>query len=325
MSKRSLRPIVLRRRYRFHLAPLLRIWEGFDEEPYTSVEEGLSDRSILRLFLQSTQKDKADPSIGWVDTSYTHDVVGGGLVDAGVIRHSRLYATPYYSCCFSLPKHLRLLALERFYVEIDDSKSFHRIALSHHERFGFADRGREMLQRICDDADLYPMIAKHYRVAPSVIKEGVHRISNDGKLSTWRTSAGIHKSIPDHPFMVDWRAVSTGMTDFLRNRHQGVVDLIRGRWPTKRGGRERTPELTLKSYLLQEQEAHALLVKMRVCKKHAVEFGPGCHDGLAVDAHLAPDRLAVIIGEMESEILKETGVSVVLVVKGEAKKKGPDQ
>ena len=121
--------------------------------------------------------------------------------------------------------------------------------------------------------------------------------------------------------MVDWRAVSTGMTDFLRTRHQGVVDLIRGRWPTKRGGRERTPELTLKSYLLQEQEAHALLIKMRVCRKYSVDFGPGCHDGLAVDAHLAPDRLALIMGEMESEILRVTGVSAVLVVKGDKKKR----
>jgi hypothetical protein len=307
----------MRRRYRFDLAPLLRILQdGANDEPYTSEEEGLSDKAILRLFLQSTHKDKIDPTIGWVDTSYTHDVVGGGLVDAGVLRHSRLYAMPFYSCCFSLPKHLRILALQRFYVEIDDSKSFHRIALSLHERFGLSHEGRGMLERICNDDKLYGDIGSHYGVNAAVIKEGVHRISNDGKLSTWRTCAGIPDIVPDHFFMLNWRKVSTGMTEYIRKHNPKLVDLIRKKWPTKQGGRTRTPELTLKSYLLQEQEAHALRVKMKICDRYGIEYGPGCHDGLAVDAHLSPERLAGLIQEMEREILKATGVTAVLVVKG---------
>jgi hypothetical protein len=318
MSKRSQRPIVLRRRYRFDLAPLLRILEDADDEPYTSEQEGLGDKAILRLFLRSTHRDKNDATIGWVDTSYTHDVVGGGLIDAGIIGHSRLYAMPFYSCCFSLPKHLRLVALQRFYVEIDDSKSFHRIALSLHKQFGLSPEGRSMLEQICDNGDLYNEIGRHYEVSASVVKEGVHRISNDGKLSTWRTCAGISKLIPDHFFMLNWRKVSTGMTEYLRNNNPAAVDLIRTKWPTKQGGRDRTPELTLKSYLLQEQEAHALCVKMRICDKYSIDYGPGCHDGLAVDAHVTPHRLTDIVQEMESEILKATGVSAILVLKGGA-------
>jgi hypothetical protein len=317
MTKRGHRPVILRRRYRFDLAPLLCILKDNEESaPHTSVRDGLSDQAILRLFLQSTRKDKADPTIGWVDTSYTHDEVGGGLVDAGVIKHSRLYAMPFYSCCFSLPKHLRLVALQRFYVEIDDSKSFHRIALSMPERLGLTSTGRLMLERICSDDGLYDEIAEHYGVRPSVVKEGVHRISNDGKLGTWRGRAGIPDLVPDHFFMLQWRMVSAGITEHLRKTNPKAINLIKKKWPIKRGGRERTPELTLKSYILQEQEAHALCIKMEICHKYGIEYGPGCHDGLAVDAHLEPQRQADAIREMESEILKATGVCAILVVKG---------
>ena len=60
-----------------------------------------------------------------------------------------------------------------------------------------------MLERICNDDTLYGDIGSYYGVSPAVIKEGVHRISNDGKLGTWRTCAGIPDIVPDHFFMLN--------------------------------------------------------------------------------------------------------------------------
>ena len=120
------RPIVLANvKYSVDLAAL-REYQASDEAAVTKVSSddpkarrhGLTEREVIERFLRHVVPTATGD--GLCTVSYTRSEVGQALVEAGLVRHSRLYPDTYWSCATQLGGKLRSIALGKFYLEMDE-------------------------------------------------------------------------------------------------------------------------------------------------------------------------------------------------------------
>ena len=110
------RPVILHGvRYRVDVAAL-ETYAASEEAANTSassdpgqIRSKMSERELIERFLLNVQK--SSDGIGYCNVSYTHCEIGQALVDAGFIKHARLYPDRWPSCARQLGKKLRGLAL----------------------------------------------------------------------------------------------------------------------------------------------------------------------------------------------------------------------
>ena len=267
-----------------------------------------TERELIHRFLQHVVPTASGD--GLCTVSYTRCEVGQALVDAGFLEQARLYPDKWPSCVTQLGKKLRAIALGKFYVEMDDKDAFHKLLQARTRN----NEARELIERIITDSDLKPMLSQHYFDAGDRvddIKTLLHSISNGGTSAQWQSDCGLRRT--DHKLVVQLQQVMGDVTHEIANVGAGpqAIKLISEQFPTKRkrivdpSDPTKKKEITVprdparcwKSYVLQNDEVHGLLAKMKVAANRSVPTGPPLHDCLFVEKSCDNEALAIAMSE----------------------------
>ena len=187
---------------------------------------------MIEPFLHNVKRDKDGK--GTCSVSYTRCTIGQALVDAQLLRHTRIYPDKWPSCATQLGKRLRSLALGRYYEEADDEHAF-RMLLQSLPRIPHAV---ELIERIVTDTSLKVDLSKHYfadEEHTDEVKQLLHAMSNGGAVGTWRANHRVGETIADHDFITRFGEAMDQVTDELATNNNGPagVKLIVGNLPTK--------------------------------------------------------------------------------------------
>ena len=188
----------------------------------SQVRSKLSEREVIERFLQNVQRH--DDGTGYCIASYTHCEIGQALIDAGFIKHARLYPDRWPTCATQLGKKLRSLALGRFYVELDDKDAFHRLLQAKTSNAA----AKERIDTLIIDASLKPDIAAHYfgqanEAAIAKVKKLLHALSNEGSVRTWRDEHNVPIEIDEHSFVVDFAERMREVAEEFARTEQGLA------------------------------------------------------------------------------------------------------
>ena len=307
----------------------LRAYAGTEEAVHTkrlkhTYKNGapMTDRERIDKFLKHVQATASGD--GLCTVSYTRSEIGQALVDAGFIRHARVYPDAWPSCITNLGgSSLRAVALGKFYGEMDDKDAFHKLLHSLTDN----RRAKELIGRILSDASLKPTLSEHYFGTPDRvgdIKALLHSMSNGGAPDAWRRECGA-TSHDDPPFVVELQSAMSEVTRELASTGVGseAVKFIAERFPVKMTmlpdprpdepykmkcvEEARDPERCWKSYLLQEKEMLGLLAKMKVAERYGASCGPPLHDCLFVEKSACSESMAAA---MSTAVFAALGVAV---------------
>ena len=252
----------------------------------SQVRSKLSERELIQRFLHNVQHENG---LGHCNVSYTHSEIGQALIDAGFIKHARLYPDRWPTCATQLGKKLRSLALGRFYVELDDKDAFHRLLQAKTSNAA----AKERIETLITDASLKPDIAAHYfgqanEAAIAKVKKLLHALSNEGSVRTWRDEHNVPIEIDEHSFVVDFAERMREVAEEFARTEEGLAatQMLAKCYPTKQiairdktSGKRKTittardAKRTWKSYLLQQDECRGLLKKKKASSRGPFRCG----------------------------------------------------
>lgn len=283
----------------------------------------LSYKAMIESFLPRVQRPQAGSRYGWVTVDYHYGDMGRALVDAGVVASAREVAIgPHWQsdpfAC--LKRELRSLALG-YGFDMDD-KMAHPTAKQQIVPQGRAS-GRLFLKH-----RKHIMHVQGERLFPSVpqreqrerVKALYNALNMDGSFEGWAAkwgvppSAAIHEmnvSLPDGDgtfhfatYLRDLASGTTWLADQMERR-MGMLSFIRAHQATHRAG-YRTPERTLKSFVLSEAESFSREAKVEWCAQQSGAVACSLqHDGvvIALDEELSVEAVRAQMQRVSSAVL----------------------
>jgi len=277
-----------------------------DGTPY-----GATRREMVRALLLRLRVDERDvDGMAHVCLSYRHSLLGALLVAAGHVVESREYACDRGSDPFTLPRTLRVVALGRTGVGMDDVAAFPnakaacvtpcqrqiRLFLTHREL---------IMTRMGDYA--FEGAGLTHAERRRRIKGLFNSLDMDGTLGAWRGRVGLTDGQrPLADFEVDlgdgcsfrfavYRGVMRHGTAWLASRLPAMRELVvahlRGEGDVARLAH---PERTLASYVFQEAEGLSRRAKLQWAVRGGHTVANLQHDGIVVslEGSVAPAQAA---------------------------------
>ena len=158
------------------------------------IRAGITERDLIGRFLKNVTYDANKEATCTV--SYTRCQIGQAFVDAGLLTQSRLYPDRWPNCATQLGRHLRCLALGKYYVEMDDENAFHKLL----QGLTCNERAKAMIERVVSDRSLKPHLSRHYfgnEDHTLEVKRLLHALSNGGTVDAWKKKCGIGAEVAE--------------------------------------------------------------------------------------------------------------------------------
>ena len=286
---------------------------------------GLTYRQIAEDFL--TRTHTRPDGTHWVTIRYSHSAKGHMYKEAGIIQDSRVYANDSKSDPFRLPKLLRGAAL-RGRFDMDDSASFPRAAMhmiphGRHRAREFLAHRKQILK--CIGAHFLPMEGEQAQYEAA--KQLTNLLDMDGTMQGWcdqhrvpttRTVRGLKVGMQctgcarslwhaghcavyacgERFDLAAYIAEQPARTAWLEKEMPRAMRFTKDMHAAMHS--RKIPARTLKSYCLQEAEAHSRTVKMRWAQACGHAAHNIQHDGVVID--LAPGTTAAEAERMLTEV-----------------------
>ena len=177
----------------------------------------MTRREIIRRFLHYVQDTSSGD--GLCSVTYTRCEIGQALVDAGFLKHARLYPDKWPCCATQLGSDLRAIALGKFYAELDDRDAFHKLLQAQTQN----PEAKALIERIISDEALKPSLSEYYFGTSERTKEVkmlLHSMSNGGSAREWRVAHKVSRA-DDPAFIVDLHRVMGDVTHEIANTGVG--------------------------------------------------------------------------------------------------------